>query len=122
MSNKLMKTDIFCTKNSGELLRKPFCALIVSMLLLSSGCASIGHEFPAGQISTIRIGETTQNDIYTTFGKPWRTGLDNGMKTWTYGNYRYSLFSDHSAEDLVIKFDKRNVVSAFVFNTTKRSK
>ena len=71
---------------------------------------------------TIRIGETTQNDVYTTFGKPWRTGIDNGMKTWTYGNYRYSLFSDHSAEDLVIKFDKQNIVSAFTFNTTKRSK
>jgi len=117
-----MKTELFCTKCSVRLLRKTFCGLAVVMLLLSSGCASIGHEFPAGQISTIRIGETTQNDIYTTFGKPWRTGIDNGMKTWTYGNYQYSLFSDHSAEDLVIKFDKRNVVSAFVFNTTKRSK
>jgi len=122
MSNKWMKTELFCNKYSVRLLRKTFCGLVVLMLLLSSGCASIGHEFPAGQISTIRIGETTQNDIYTTFGKPWRTGIDNGMKTWTYGNYRYSLFSDHSAEDLVIKFDKRNVVSAFVFNTTKRSK
>ena len=117
-----MKTELFCTKFSARLLRKTFCGLVVSMLLLSSGCASIGHEFPAGQISTIHIGETTQNEIYSTFGKPWRTGIDNGMKTWTYGNYRYSLFSDHSAEDLVIKFDKRNVVSAFVFNTTKRSK
>jgi hypothetical protein len=117
-----MKADIFGPICSVRLLRKFFCGLVVSMLLLSSGCASIGHEFPAGQISTIRIGETTQNDIFTTFGKPWRTGMDNGMKTWTYGNYRYNLFSDHSAEDLVIKFDKRNIVSAYVFNTTKRSK
>jgi len=117
-----MKTDIFGLTRSVRLLRKSFLGLAMLMLLLSSGCATIGHEFPAGQISTIRIGETTQNDIYTTFGKPWRTGMDNGMKTWTYGNYRYSLFSDHSAEDLVIKFDKRNVVSAYVFNTTKRSK
>ena len=117
-----MKTDIFCTKYAVRLPGKFFCGLVVSLLLLSSGCASIGHEFPAGQISTIRIGETTQNDVYTTFGKPWRTGLDNGMKTWTYGNYQYSLFSDQSAEDLVIKFDKRNIVSGYVFNTTKRSK
>ncbi|MDD1635450.1 MAG: hypothetical protein LUQ06_03905 [Methylococcaceae bacterium] len=117
-----MKTDMFCNKCSIKLLRKTFCGFVVLMLLLSSGCASVGHEFPAGQISTIHIGETTQNDIYTTFGKPWRTGMDNGMKTWTYGNYRFSLFSDHSAEDLVVKFDKRNIVSAFTFNTTKRSK
>ncbi|MDD5462548.1 MAG: outer membrane protein assembly factor BamE [Methylococcales bacterium] len=104
------------------LLRKTSFGLILSILLLSSGCASVGHEFPAGQVSTIRIGETTQNDIYTTFGAPWRTGIENGMKTWTYGNYHYSLFNDASTEDLVIKFDKKGVVSAFVFNTTKRSK
>jgi hypothetical protein len=92
------------------------------LFLFASGCASIGHEFPAGQISTIRIGQTTQNDIYTTFGAPWRTGIDNGMKTWTYGHYRYSLFSEGETEDLVIKFDSRGVVSSYVFNTTKRSK
>ena len=117
-----MKTALFCTKYPAKLLRTTLLCLSASMLLLTSGCATVGHEFPAGQISTIRIGETTQNDIYTTFGSPWRTGIEDGMKTWTYGNYQYSLFSDHSAEDLVIKLDKRKIVSAFVFNTTKRSK
>jgi len=112
----------FCSAFPVDILRKTFSGLIVIMLLLSSGCASVGHEFPTSQISTIRIGETTKNDVYTTFGAPWRTGIDNGMKTWTYGNYHYSLFNEQSAEDLVIKFDKRGIVSAFVFNTTKRSK
>lgn len=104
------------------LLRKTLGGLVVIMFLSASGCATIGHEFPAGQVSSIKMGETTQNDIYTTFGAPWRTGLDNGMKTWTYGNYYYSLFNDGSTEDLVIKFDKRGIVASFVFNTTKRSK
>jgi hypothetical protein len=113
---------IFRSAFSVDLLRKNFCTLIVLMLLLSSGCASVGHEFPASQVSTIRIGETTQNDIYTTFGSPWRTGIENGMKTWTYGNYHYSFFNEGSTEDLVIKFDNRGVVSSYVFNTTKRSK
>jgi outer membrane protein assembly factor BamE (lipoprotein component of BamABCDE complex) len=118
-----MMIEMFsCSTFSADLLRKKFCSLIVLMLLLFSGCASVGHEFPASQVSTIRIGETTQNDIYTTFGSPWRTGIENGMKTWTYGNYHYNLFNEGSTEDLVIKFDKRGVVSAFVFNTTKRSK
>jgi hypothetical protein len=98
------------------------CMTALSVWLSVSGCASIGHEFPAGQVSTIRIGQTTQNDIYTTFGAPWRTGIDNGMKTWTYGHYQYNLFSEGETEDLVIKFDSRGVVAAYVFNTTKRSK
>ncbi len=118
-----MKFDILFKTATAKKLRKAFCGItITSLLLQTAGCASIGHEFPAGQVSTIRIGETTQNDIYTTFGAPWRTGIDNGMKTWTYGHYRYSLFSEGSTEDLVIKFDNRSVVAAYVFNTTKRSK
>jgi outer membrane protein assembly factor BamE (lipoprotein component of BamABCDE complex) len=102
--------------------RNTLCAMALLVLLLLAGCATVGHEFPAGQVSTIKIGETTQNDIYTTFGSPWRTGIDNGMKTWTYGHYRYSLFSEGSTEDLVVKFDQRGVVSSYVFNTSKRSK
>lgn len=117
-----MKIDFLSSIRIAGLLRKTLGGLVVMMILLTSGCATVGHEFPASQVSTIKIGETTQNDIYTTFGSPWRTGLDNGMKTWTYGNYYYSLFSDGSTEDLVIKFDKRGVVASFVFNTTKRSK
>lgn len=118
-----MKIDFFCSAHSAGGLRKALGGLVVVMFLLASGCATVGHEFPADQVvSAIKIGETTQNDIYTTFGAPWRTGLDNGMKTWTYGNYYYSLFSDGSTEDLVVKFDNRGVVTSFVFNTTKRSK
>jgi len=117
-----MKIDFLSSMRFAGLLRKTLGGLVVSAILLTSGCATVGHEFPTAPVSTIKIGETTQNDIYTTFGNPWRTGLDNGMKTWTYGNYYYTLFGDGSTEDLVIKFDKRGVVSSFVFNTTKRSK
>ncbi|WP_374088281.1 hypothetical protein [Methylomicrobium lacus] len=117
-----MKSAFSGSNHSVRILRRAAAALALSGLLSLSGCASIGHEFPAGQVTSIRIGETTQNDIYTTFGAPWRTGIDNGMKTWTYGRYYYSLFSDGETEDLVIKFDNRGVVASYVFNTTKRSK
>ena len=117
-----MNCNAYCFAAVAKFLRKNLGGLVVSMFLLTSGCATVGHEFPTGPVSSIRIGETTQNDIYTTFGTPWRTGIENGMKTWTYGDYYYSLFSDGSTEDLVIKFDKSGVVASFVFNTTKRSK
>ncbi|NOT12628.1 MAG: hypothetical protein HOP23_12465 [Methylococcaceae bacterium] len=95
---------------------------VILMPLALSGCVSMGHEFPSNQVSTIRQGETTQNDIYRTFGTPWRTGIENGMKTWTYGDYRYSLFSEGSTEDLVVKFDRSGIVASYVFNSSKRSK
>ncbi|MDO9105431.1 MAG: outer membrane protein assembly factor BamE [Methylovulum sp.] len=113
-----MKTDLFTV----GMLRHVFRGFVLSTALLGSGCASMGHEFPAGQVQTIRIGETTQNDIFTTFGTPWRSGIENGLKTWTYGNYRYNAFTESETEDLVIKFDKRGVVSSYTYNSTKRSK
>jgi len=117
-----MKFDVFSSAFSGGLLRKAFFGFALLAVLLSSGCASVGHEFPAGQVSTIKIGQTTQQEIYTTFGTPWRTGIEDGKRTWTYADYRYSLFNDGSTEDLLIRFDKNGVVSSFVFNTSKRSK
>ncbi|GAB6140015.1 hypothetical protein JCM14076_07440 [Methylosoma difficile] len=102
--------------------RRALPVLALSGMLLTSGCMTVGHPFPSGQVSSIRIGETSQNDIFTTFGTPYRTGIDNGFKTWTYGDYSYSMLNDSSSEDLVIKFDKRGVVSSFTYNTSKRSK
>lgn len=112
---------IFSLNIIGKLNALKFAAILATNLLLS-GCLSAGHPFPSGQVSAIRIGETTQNDIYTLFGAPWRTGLDSGLKTWTYGDYQYNLFEENNAEDLVIKFDKHGVVSSFTYNTSKRSK
>ncbi len=79
----------------------------------------MGREFPASQVSIIKIGETTQNQIRSIFGSPWRIGIENGERTWTYGNYHYNLFGQGSTEDLVIRFDKQGTVASFVFNTTK---
>lgn len=117
-----MKSTMGYTAFAFGLVRWTCRSFVMSLFLMSAGCATMGHEFPAGQVQTIRIGETTQNDIYTTFGTPWRTGIENGLKTWTYGNYQYNAFTESETEDLVIKFDKRGVVSSFTYNSNKRSK
>ena len=116
-----MKCDYLYSTDVIHSIRRIVLGLLLSACLSLGGCATIGHEFPAGQVSTIRIGQTTQNEIQATFGMPWRTGIDSGMRTWTYGHYRYSLFSEGSTEDLVIKFDANGIVSSYVFNTTKRA-
>lgn len=117
----MKSTRVWTTFSSGW-LRWTCRSIMMPLFLAGAGCASMGYEFPAGQVQSIRIGETTQNDIYATFGTPWRTGIENGLKTWTYGNYRYSAFSESETEDLVIKFDKRNIVSSYTYNSTKRGK
>jgi hypothetical protein len=73
-------------------------------------------------VSDIRIGETTQEEIRAMFGSPWRTGIEDGMQTWTYGKYRYRLFGRARTKDLVIRFDARKIVVSYSFNTTEHDK
>lgn len=100
------------------------CTIIVSFLagltalVAVLGCATIGQDFPVKAVSDIRIGETTRDEISDLFGPPWRTGIDNGEKTWTYAHYRYSLFSDAKTRDLVVRFNEQGIVVSYTFNST----
>jgi hypothetical protein len=83
-----------------------FSSLIVIVLILSiAGCFTVGYDFPVDQVSAIKIGKSTQSDIRSMFGSPWRVGMEDGQRTWTYGKYRYSAFSETKTQDLVIRFD-----------------
>lgn len=99
-------------------LTSPLLTAIMSMALLA-GCATVGEEFPTYKVEEIKIGETTRDDIQVMFGDPWRTGIEDGKRTWSYGRYRYSLFDDAETTDLVVRFNKDGTVSSYVFNTTE---
>ena len=92
--------------------------LIGAFLLAITACATVGREFPAEPVLHIQTGKTTQEDIKHTFGLPWRTGLEDGLTTWTYGKYEYSLFRETSTQDLVVRFNKDGIVDSYTFNTT----
>lgn len=93
-------------------------SLITFLVLFLAGCATVGRDFPSDQVSSIKIGHTTRSEIRATFGNPWRTGIDNGHPTWTYGLYHYSVFGQPSTKDLVVRFNSDNVVTSYSFNTT----
>ena len=84
------------------------------------GCLSVGRPFPTDRVAQIRIGQTTQAQIEDVFGLPWRRGLEDGQPTWTYAQYRYSLFSDAQTRDLVVRFDDSGIVDSYTFNSTYR--
>jgi hypothetical protein len=97
-----------------------FLKLMVLGLLLCASCATVGRDFPVARVSDIRIGETTQDQIREMFGDPWRVGIEDGQRTWTYGKYRYRAFGEASTEDLVVRFDERSIVVSYTFNTTEQ--
>ena len=106
--------------SSGNTIR--FWSLLIALSLITLlGCATVGQDFPSSFVTQIEIGKTTQNNIRTMFGAPWRVGLDNGRKTWTYGRYQYSLFSKEKTKDLVVRFDDKGVVVSYTYNTTKHN-
>jgi outer membrane protein assembly factor BamE (lipoprotein component of BamABCDE complex) len=109
-----MKTVFFSTS------ARSISSLIIAVLILSiTGCFTVGHDFPVDQVSSIKTGKTTQEDIRSMFGSPWRIGMEDGHRTWTYGKYIYSAFSETKTQDLVIRFNDQGKVASFTFNTTE---
>jgi hypothetical protein len=94
-------------------------AVLVGLSTVLGGCATIGHEFAVSEVDQIVIGQTTMEDVKRLFGNPWRTGVEDGRTTWTYGHYRYSIFGRAKTRDLVLRFDENNVVASYSFNTTE---
>jgi hypothetical protein len=78
---------------------------------------SLGRRFDAGAVKTIVMGKTTQADIETTFGEPFRTGVDSGDVTWTYVDYHFAVFGQQRTTDLLVKFNANGTVKSYAFNT-----
>lgn len=92
-------------------------AVIASTTL--SGCFTVGQEFAASRVPEIKIGQTRKQDITEMFGQPWRTGLEDGHATWTYGIYKYALFGATDSQDLLIRFDNQGIVRSYNFSSTR---
>ncbi|MCK4874817.1 MAG: outer membrane protein assembly factor BamE [Sulfurimonas sp.] len=102
------------SKKSGILWR----LAIVAALLTFGGCARIGQDFNEQRVQQIKIGETTQSDIVTMFGQPWRKGIEDGVTMWTYGRYTYRVIGETDTKDLIVKFDDDGKVESYTFNET----
>ncbi|MCF8068814.1 MAG: outer membrane protein assembly factor BamE [Desulfobacterales bacterium] len=110
---------IILLNNKKSIFLKLIATIAFLLTIISiTGCATVGHDFQSTQISDIKIGVSTQSDIRKIFGSPWRVGIEDGLLTWTYGLYRYKVFSESSSKDLVVRFDSKKIVSSYTYNTT----
>jgi hypothetical protein len=74
---------------------------------------TVGRAFPVDKIRQIEIDKTTKAEVRQMFGDPWRTGLENGKRTWTYGEYGVKI-----SRDLVLRFDDKDVVKSYSFSSS----
>ena len=92
--------------------------LMLSLLLASAGCLSVGTKFESDDLSWIVPGVTTRAHIQQKLGDPFRVGVDDNKPTWTYGYYRYRVIGSTATKDLVIYFSKNGTVDSYTFNTS----
>jgi hypothetical protein len=92
--------------------------LVAGAALALASCLTVGRPFPVESVREIQIGKTTQDDVRTRFGAPWRTGIEDGQRTWTYGHYRYAALGTTRTRDLVVRFDDKGTVVSYTFNST----
>lgn len=92
---------------------------ILSASIFLSSCATVGYEFPAERVKYLEIGLTNQSDVKKWFGESWRKGSENGLRTWTYGHYHYSLFAPAQTQDLLLRFDDQGILRSYSYNSTE---
>jgi len=105
-------------RSRGRVRMATGAALTAVVLLFGSACFTVGRTFRVDSVKNIEIGTTTRSEIRKVLGDPWRTGVENGQRTWTYGHYRYSAFGTTMTRDLVVRFDDKDIVVAYNFNST----
>ena len=88
--------------------------LLATLSLPFAGCMnSVGRHLQVKQVRQIEIGTTTKAEIRQVFGDPWRTGVEDGFRTYTYGEY-----SVKRSRDLVFRFDVQDVVKSYSFSSS----
>jgi len=93
--------------------------VVVQLTLAMSACVSLGFDFNEAQVKSLQNNVTTQTQVKEMLGNPWRTGMENGLVTWTYGRYQYGLFKPALAKDLVLRFDNSGMLKSYTYSSTQ---
>ncbi len=85
---------------------------MISLCLLLPACATVGNEFDHALVSTVKNGVTTKAQVLGLFGKPFKTGLQNGSDIWIYETNTYTVTGNDSSKNFTLVFDKTGVVQS----------
>ena len=92
-----------------------FC-VFATFLLLFSGCMTVGRDFASAPVSNIEINTTTQREIFSYFGEPYRKGIENGYESWSYLYNYWELGQLKDSKELTVVFNKDNTVRHYSYN------
>jgi hypothetical protein len=101
---------------------KTNCARVLQVILLISlffGCGSTGKNFNESLYKNIIVGTTTHKEIQAMFGPPFKKGVQNGYKVWTYEYNVYNSLGNDITKDMVIVFTPTGVVKSHQMMTNQ---
>ena len=83
------------------------------------GCGTVGKNFNTSKATYITNGVTTQKEVKSMLGKPFKTGIQNGQSIWVYEHNHYSFIKENTSKDLIIVFDANGIVKSHQFMTSE---
>lgn len=93
--------------------------LILTALLFASGCGTTGKDFDERLYKNIVEGTTTHKEVQSMFGPPFKKGIQNGNRVWTYEYNHYNSLGNDITKDMIIVFDKQGVVKSHQMMTNQ---
>ena len=90
--------------------------ILLLFLVFAVSCVTGGRLFRS-DISWIKKDKTDKEDVKMLLGEPFMVGSSGSVKTWTYGYYRYGLFSKNLLKEIKFYWNKNTTVNHFVFNS-----
>ena len=92
---------------------------LLAVVLLMYGCGATGKDFNESLYKNIVVGTTTHKEILAMFGPPFKKGIQNGNKIWTYEYNVYNAFGKDTTKDMIIVFTQDGVVKSHQMMSNK---
>ena len=98
--------------------KKQLKTVMFLVIFLASCYGTIGKNFDSSELKSIQNHVTSQEKIFEMLGAPFKKGIENGQVMWTYQFDQWKALGPTHSKDLVILFDKENIVKAYRYTTS----
>jgi len=98
-------------------MKRSLSLTLLTVVLLLTGCVSVGREFPTPTQDMITNGVTTKGELLQRFGSPTQVGIENGDQTWTWVYIRAGAVGQPHSKQLHVRFDDRGVVKSYSYTS-----
>ena len=88
------------------------------LFFLTACYGTVGKNFDSSQLKSIQNNVTSQEEILEKLGAPFKKGIENDQVMWTYQFDQWNAVGPTHSKDLVILFDKENIVKAYRYTTS----